>query len=443
MAVYKDFNHFFNVKNLETLYSDKVGKRASTGLDNINKKTFEKYKNDYFDTISRKVKNNTYNFSPYKEKLILKGRNKNPRLISTPTIRDKITLATIHKILKNAYSIDIRQEIVQTVLSQLKDTLKLKNYDYFIKFDIKNFYDNIDHELLFKALRKKVRKKELLDLIKEAISTPTLTRSTIKERYVNTKGVPQGLSISNILAYIYLLEFDNSQRKQTNFKYFRYVDDILIICKESESKKIKKQIQKQFKKLNLKTNEKEKDDEGYLNKEFNFLGYKIKNMCLGVKEKNLINLRNSLAEIFTIYKYSDFKKKSEFIWNLNLQITGGIIDNKKYGWLFFYSQIDNKKVLHELDWLISEYFRKFSITNVNRDQIKSFVRAHIEIIYNRSKSKYIPNFDNYLIHEKKEFLKYHCNINVKNFNDDKIENYFRKYIFGTLKKLEKDIQHFS
>ncbi|WP_227667153.1 reverse transcriptase domain-containing protein [Klebsiella variicola] len=43
----------------------------------------------------------------------------------------------------------------------------------------------------------------------------------------NEKGVPQGLSISNILASIYLQGVDNEMLK-FDVTYYRYVDDVLM-----------------------------------------------------------------------------------------------------------------------------------------------------------------------------------------------------------------------
>lgn len=203
MSAYKDFNKLFQEKQIEDIYSEKVKLKPSTGLDGINKETFEKNFESYINIINRKVTNNTYKFTPYKEKLINKGRGKIPRVISIPTIRDKVTLAIIHLILSNAFAENINIEIVQTVISKVKTTLNNSNYNYFIKIDIEKFYDNINHDMLISKVKRKVRKEELINLISNAIKTPTISSTTRKPYIKNKRGVPQGLSISNILANIY------------------------------------------------------------------------------------------------------------------------------------------------------------------------------------------------------------------------------------------------
>ena len=48
-------------------------------------------------------------------------------------------------------------------------------YDSFIKLDIKSYYKSIDHDLLKKKLKRKIRKKEIIDLIFLAITTPSIS----------------------------------------------------------------------------------------------------------------------------------------------------------------------------------------------------------------------------------------------------------------------------
>ena len=80
--------------------------------------------------------------------------------------------------------------------------------------------------------------KEYIEEAKEFILNDILYK-----KITNTKGVPQGLPISNILASIYLLEFDKIYKTNTCISYFRYVDDILIFTSNKNKKKIKESIE--------------------------------------------------------------------------------------------------------------------------------------------------------------------------------------------------------
>ncbi|WP_411335053.1 RNA-directed DNA polymerase [Metabacillus indicus] len=275
------------------------------------------------------------------------------------------------------------------------------------------------------------------------MQTPTISSNTKKPYDQNFLGVPQGLSVSNILANIYMNQLDYEYSQQKKCGYFRYVDDILIICNVKDKEEIEKKLIFEIQELQLNINT-EKNIYGYLTDEFSFLGYRFNNKKIGVRKENIYKLEKSLIEVFTKYKYSDFTRSSEFVWSLNLKITGGIIDGKKYGWVFFYSQIDDIEVLYKLDRFIEKQFKRFNINHISPKTIKKFVKAYHEIIYKRSTSKYIPNFDEYTINQKKEFLFNVVNIkNISKLDDEAIEKKFKGYIFKTIKKLDKDIQHIS
>jgi RNA-directed DNA polymerase len=292
-------------------------------------------------------------------------------------------------------------------------------------------------------LKKKVRKIEVLNLITKAIKTPTVSPQLKKPYNENEKGVPQGLSISNILASIYMRDLDVVFSQRENFTYFRYVDDILILCNKNDKVLLEHELNINVEELGLSINN-DKNVYGYLTQEFTFLGYEFKDKSAGVRQGNVYKLEKTLIEIFTRYKYSDYSRTSEFVWSLNLVITGGIIDEKKYGWLFFYSQIDDKEMLYRLDWFIEKLFKRFNITHISKKTIKSFVKTYHEIIYNRSNSRVIPNFDKYSIQQKKDFLRSVMNYrNTNKLDDETIDRHFRRYVFKAIKKLEKDIQHIS
>jgi len=54
--------------------------------------------------------------------------------------------------------------------------------------------------------------------------------------------VPQGLSISNLLSSLYLGDIDTAFGEIPDIDYFRFVDDILIICEDQEVDVLKKKL---------------------------------------------------------------------------------------------------------------------------------------------------------------------------------------------------------
>lgn len=438
---FKIFNRNIKIKNIKKVFEDSIQHKPSIGIDGINIKSFEIIKDIEFNIINKKIVNKTYNFSFYKEKLISKGRMKYPRVLSIPTIRDKIVLKIIYNTLLEIYQNELSNELIHTKIDKITKTILSKKYDSYIKIDIENFYPSINHYILMKAINKKTKKSEFITLLKKAITQETVNKNHSLEKYTNNTGVPQGLSISNILASIYLIEFDKKYSTENEFEYYRYVDDILILCNKNSIYKIFESLKNDMKNLKLTIHElginEEKTSYGDLKKGFYFLGYSYKEKFISVRKSSINNLYNSIINIFTQYKHSKEKNINFLYWKLNLKITGCKFEGKKYGWLYFFSQINDTKLLFKIDIFIQEMFKKFKI-EYDRKKVKKFIRTHFEILKNRTNTKYIPNFSELTVEEKKEIL---ANIfSLKDIKVSQVEYRFNKLIYKNIKEMEKDIQ---
>ena len=212
-----EFRNHFSEKSLRKIYNDHIRFSASSGIDNINQKSFKEIADQQISIASRKILDGSYSFSNYRLKLVSKGRGKVPREISIPTIRDRIVLRSLCNLLSQAFCENLILELPQNIIKKLK-TEKTK-YDAFVKLDICNFYPTISHDHLNSRLRTKIRHNRTLELINKAIQTSTVTSKSENNKII--LGVPQGLSISNILAAIYLQKIDKKISNNSDFQYFR------------------------------------------------------------------------------------------------------------------------------------------------------------------------------------------------------------------------------
>ena len=92
MSAAQYFYSVYSSKKLNQIYKEKIQYQSSTGMDNISPKDFEGHLSENIQIISKKVLAGTYNLTRYREILISKGRGKEPRVISIPTMRDKLAL---------------------------------------------------------------------------------------------------------------------------------------------------------------------------------------------------------------------------------------------------------------------------------------------------------------------------------------------------------------
>lgn len=113
---------------------------------------------------------------------------------------------------------------------------------YFVKFDIKKYFPNIDHEILKNQLKKIFKDKKVLEAYFEIIDS-------------TDKGLPIGNYTSQPLANLYLTPLDRYIKETLKVKYYiRYMDDIVILSKNKRQlKKIIKPIKEYISLLKLET----------------------------------------------------------------------------------------------------------------------------------------------------------------------------------------------
>ena len=436
------FCRYFSPKRLEQIYSDKIKYRATVGMDRITPKAFDNKLDENVQLISQKVLSGKYKFTRYREVLISKGRGKEPRVISIPTIRDKLALAAYHQFLQSSFGETIQQPLLHTIIGDITQEVLSGCFTGYVKIDITHFYASIDHHILHKKVKRRIRKPEAIHFLEEAITTETIAQiGSTSSKGKNKCGVPEGLSISNILADIYLSDFNEKVCSRYNVCFYRYVDDILILCDKSEANRIKDFCVKNLKSdYALDANEK-KTMSGEIINGVPFLGYMFFDNKVGIRPSAEEKLEASIEDLFRLRKRQAISQQV-FVWRLNLRITGCILDSKKYGWLFYYSQLTDLRILFHLDWLVNHLFYRFDFEKPK--DIKRFVRTYHEITKNVSSSNYIVNADRYSTEEKAGILSGIYGQKGFDKKDDlTVDSLFKATMFKEVQQLEYDIQNFS
>src|SRR5690606_8899590 len=323
----------------------KIRFKSATGIDRIRPEKFEEDLDKEVCEIEEKIKRKSYNFRPYKELLILKSRSKLPRLVSIPTVRDKLVLNYL--LGEIAPKLEVHSEFIYSIISKLKKELDEGKF-YFAKLDITGFYDNINHELLIGDLISIIDDDYLSDILIKALKNPTATMNSKPTEKINSKGVPQGIPISNILAGFFAKRIDKVCQEESDVYYTRYVDDILVLADSPRKIEILlKKLKDKIRSCGLEVND-EKEQIGHINEGLEFLGYsfnRINNeIKIGIRDASYRKHYHKILKVCTAYK--ELRKKGKgnierFKWDLNLTITGAILNKDRYGWLFFFSQIDD------------------------------------------------------------------------------------------------------
>ena len=272
--------------------------KGSAGMDDMNWELLDKNRSAELYKLWNRLTSGSY-FPQAVKRVAIPKKGGGERYLGIPTILDRIA-----------------QEVVRTHLERIVEPLfhhssfgyrpgrschqaveqacsKTMNHDFAIDLDIKGFFDNIDHELLMKAVKHYCPDKWVLMYVERWLKagifqndgtiTPTL------------QGTPQGGVISPLLANLFLhVVFDKWMEKLHPEKPFeRYADDIVVHCKsEKQALFMLRQIKSRMSACKLSLHpEKTKiinlrgKSEVQYPKGFDFLGFTIRPASFKFKEK--------------------------------------------------------------------------------------------------------------------------------------------------------------
>lgn len=164
---------------------------------------------------------------------------------------------------------------------------RIWNNYYILKMDVKKYFENINKNILFEILKRKIKDEKVVWLTKEII-------------YSNKgeKGLPIGNYTSQLFANVYLNEFDQYVKHKLKCKYyFRYMDDSVILVKtKEEAKELLNQI-KQFLANNLELELNSKTQIFKSKQGANFCGYRINEYRLKIRDKGKRKLKKKIKEL--------------------------------------------------------------------------------------------------------------------------------------------------
>jgi len=213
--------------------------KGAAGVDEESISDFEVNLEDNLYKIWNRMSSGSY-FPPPVRAVDIGKKDGGQRRLGVPTVSDRIS-QMVAKIYfepevecyfhPDSYGYRPKKSAIEAVGMARE---RCWRYDWVLDLDIKSFFDEIDHELLMRAVRKHTDCKWLLLYIERWLKAPVqLKDGTLVSR---DKGSPQGSVISPLLANLFLhYAFDEwMRRNHKDIPFERYADDILVHCKSKE-----------------------------------------------------------------------------------------------------------------------------------------------------------------------------------------------------------------
>lgn len=262
--------------------------KGAAGVDGQSIAAFEEDLKDNLFKVWNRMSSGSY-FPPPVRRVDIPKDNGGTRPLGIPTVADRIAQMVVKRYLEpilevhfhpDSYGYRPGKSAIEAIGVARQ---RCWRYDWVLDLDIKGFFDNIDHDLLMRAVRKHTDCKWVLLYIERWLKAPAqLEDGSLIHR---DKGTPQGGVISPLLANLFLhYAFDTWMKSQyPQIPFERYADDGICHCQsKAEAERLRVAIERRFAEcrleLNLqKTNVvycKDSNRRGdYPDRKFDFLGY--------------------------------------------------------------------------------------------------------------------------------------------------------------------------
>lgn len=314
--------HVCKLDTLREAYRLAKDNNGAPGSDGV---TFEAIEADGVETFLQQLQDalvtRTYHPMRLRHKAIPKEGGKGTRLLSIPTIRDRVVQGALKLILEPIFEADFqpgsygyrpKRSAHDAVLRVAEAIVKYKTR--VIDVDLKAYFDNIRHHLLLAKVAQRVNDPEVLHVLKLMLKVS------------GKKGVAQGGVLSPLLSNLYLTAVDQMLERAkevtrrgpyTYLEYARFADDLVILVDAYPQhdwllKAVDKRLREELATLQVAINEeKSRIVDLAQGEQFSFLGFDFRRVRSrqGVwrawyppKLKKRTALLRKLKEIFRRYQ---------------------------------------------------------------------------------------------------------------------------------------------
>ncbi len=295
-------------------YALKRLKRTALGLDGLSAEDI--CSGEFYAELKSGIVSLSYSPQPLKRAFIPKEAKDELRKLAVPSLKDKFAQNILTRELSGYFDKSFSNrsyayrngKSYANAIYRARDFFKI--YDFAVKTDIKDFFENIDHEKLLEILRANIRDSRIIRLIELWIKNGIFERFDYR---AHAKGVHQGDVLSPLLSNIYLNQMDKFL-EQSGTEFVRYADDFVMFFASYEAAERGLARLKDFlKTISLSLNEAKTSIHGK-DSEFAFLGVSFKGTNLSIGEEKFKRILAKLA--------SSAKKQaiSQSVENLNAYV---------------------------------------------------------------------------------------------------------------------------
>ena len=333
--------------------------KANAGAAGVDKESLEDFSKNLKDNLYKlwnRMSSGSY-FPPAVKAVLIPKKSGGERILGVPTVADRIAQMVVKLtfepcvepyFLPDSYGYRPNKSALDAIGVTRQ---RCWQDSWLLEYDIRGLFDNLDHYLLMKAVKKHTDNKWVLLYIERWLVTPMqMPDGSLQEK---TRGVMQGGVISPVLSNLFLhYVFDAwMQRHYPYVPWCRYADDGLAHCNsEEEAQKLLGSLAARFKECGLELHPDKtkivycKDGsrrKEYPTKSFDFLGYTFRSrLCKNTKRNSLfMNFtpavsKGALKSMRATTRKDDLRNRTD----LSLDDIARWYNPKLQGWLNYYGK---------------------------------------------------------------------------------------------------------
>lgn len=312
------YNLVYDKRTLWTAWQHIRSNKGSktSGVDGVTRYHVEKRigVDKFLNQIHMELRSQTYEPNVVRRHGIPK-KNGKIRYLGIPTLKDRVVQQALRMVLEPIFESDFYSgsyayrpgRRAQDAIAEIHlFTRPHSGYSWIVEGDIKACFDNVDHSILVRELRRRIKDNKVIRLCRKFLRSGVLTE--LGELHPTLTGTPQGGIISPLFANIYLSILDRHfdeiwkrtyttrqyrrSRGQATMKLVRFADDFVVMVKgtREHAEEIKRQTA-EFVSRELRMElSMEKTLVTHISDGFNFLGHRIQ----------LLPSRNGRPTVYTL-----------------------------------------------------------------------------------------------------------------------------------------------
>ncbi|MFV2070931.1 MAG: group II intron reverse transcriptase/maturase, partial [Pirellulales bacterium] len=246
---FRFYTLYDRIYRLDTLWSAWLLVAANRGAPGVDGVTIQQIEDDdplaFVEQLQEELRTKTYKPLPIRRKYIPKGGGK-MRPLGIPAVRDRVVQTATLLILEPIFEADFLDcsfgfrpgRSTHDALDAIETNLKSGRKEVY-DADLKGYFDSIPRDKLMAGLETRIADRAVLKLIRMWLDSPVIEEDDDgrKTAHRPTRGVPQGGTISPILANAFLHWFDRAfhgaggPATWAKARLVRYADDFVVMAK--------------------------------------------------------------------------------------------------------------------------------------------------------------------------------------------------------------------